>query len=219
MVRWPPRRRDVIAALAAEILTHYRRGRVLVAVDAPEGAEADDVARELAAAFEREHHPAVVASIEDFQQPREHRLRRGSDSGEGRYRDRYDYSALRRVLVEPFRLGGSTGFQTLFFDRRRDAPFESSWRTAGEDSVLIVAGPFLQRPELRGLWHYAIRLELPAEEAWARRAPEPPDEDDAEAAAEAARLYERESAPRERANAIIGLSDPERPTRLYADSC
>ena len=61
----------------------------------------------------------------------------------------YDYGTLRRVLLDPFRMGGSTGFQTSAFDAARDQPVESRWLTAGQDAVLVLDGEFPLRPSLR----------------------------------------------------------------------
>jgi uridine kinase len=195
---------DFADALAAEIRHNYRLGRVIVAVDGVEGTGpfADDLAR----AFTRAGAHVVRASLDDFQKPRAARTLRGENSPEGYYFDRYDVQTLKRVLIEPFLMAGSAGFQTTTFDAARDTARESKWLSAPADSVLVLDGPFLQRPGLRGQFSYTAYLE-------GREfglAPEVVGADE---------LYQAEAGPRFGASAIIDIADPEHPRRSFADSC
>lgn len=217
-----PARRDVIASLADEILHNYARGRVIVGVDGVDGSGTTAFAADLVARLNKRGHAAFQAKIDDFHAPREKRYARGLTSGPGRYHDSYDYSAFRRVLVEPFLMAGSTGFVSAFWDWRRDQPIEPKWLTAPEDAILVVNGVFLQRPELRGLFNYVIWLEVPFGDAWARLVAAEPTahDDDALARSEAGiKLYLKEVKAADSANAVYDNSDPSHPRRLFADSC
>jgi uridine kinase len=145
--------------------------------------------------------------MNDFVAPRERRQAWGPDSGEGRYANTYDYSVLRRVLIDPFRMGGSTGFVAAAYDRAREQQIQAKWLTAPEDSVLVVSGEYLQRPELRGLWNFT---------AWLESASADP-ADPLDAAAR--KLYANDVKVRESANAIVDNTDPDNPVRVFADSC
>jgi uridine kinase len=214
---------DLARDLCAEIMHNYGRGRVLVAVDAAAGAGGGDVADLLAAAFAEAGIASVRASLAAFHRPRAERYARGRDSAVGYYEDSYDLPTLRRVLIEPFRMAGSTGFQTRAFDVRRDAPVVSSWVTGPADLVLVIDGEFLLRPELRGAWHASIHLEVPDAvryerlAAFERRDPDP-------AAASNARyvgaheLYRDDAQPLFAASAIVDNTDPEHPRRIFADT-
>ncbi|MGD8195902.1 hypothetical protein ACEXQB_015540 [Herbiconiux sp. P18] len=191
-------------ALTNEIRHNYPRGRVIVAIDGVEHTRA--VADELAAAFERVGVEAVRASLDDFQNPRSVRTRLGAESADGYYLDRYDLDTLKRVLIEPYRLAGSTGFQITAFDAVRDVPAESRWVTAPADAVLIVDGPFLQRPGLRGSFTFTAYLEGSAAGL-------------SEQVRGADALYQAEAGPRFGASAIVSVANPERPRRTFADSC
>jgi uridine kinase len=201
---------EFLRDLVTEITHHYGRGRALVAVDggAADGSDAADgsagtasFADDLAAVFREAGHTAFRASIRDFHRSHAERAARGDDSPESYYRDAFDYRTLRRVLIDPFRMAGSTGFQTSAFDERRDAPTQSRWLTAPADAVLIMDGVFLNRPELRDLWNFSILLEDPGVPA---RVHEP---------------YFAETDARAQASAIVDLSDPDAPRRIFADSC
>jgi len=195
---------DFADALVGEIRHNYRLGRVIVAVDGVE--DTGPFAERLAAAFVRSGVHTVRARMDDFQRPREARELRGDGVAEGYYFDRYDLSTLKRVLIEPFRLGGSTGFQLASFDAARDRAAESRWLTAPADAVLVLDGPFLQRPGLRGQINFTIYLEG----SQFGLAPEVVGADE---------LYQAEAGPRFGASAIVSVADPEHPRRVFADSC
>lgn len=202
MARWTPAKRDVLDAVADEFLHNYGKGRTLLAVDGGEDEHTRAFADDLAERLGRGSHAVFRASMRDFHRPRQVT---GADSAERRYRESYDYDLFRRVLVEPFRMGGSTGFVTAAFDVDRDIPIEMDWKTGPRDATLLVDGPFLSRPELPSIWNYSIWLETPDAGGL--------EQDPAHT------LYTAESKPRATAAAIMDNSDPEHPRRVFADSC
>jgi hypothetical protein len=191
---------EYLRTLAAEILNLNGRGRVIVAVDGADHAARTAFADDLAAVFDEADKPAFRASLRYFQRSREQQGEFGADTPERFYRHGYDYSALRRVLLEPFRLGGSTAFVTQVFDPDRDTWIEPTWTTAPADAFLVIDGEFALRGELRDGWNYRILLE-------------------SEATSEADYLYQREERPRQVASAVIDLSERHQPQRVFSDSC
>jgi uridine kinase len=219
-----PARRELLESLVAEFAHHYAKGRTTLAVDGPDGAGKTRFADDLALAFERAGFTVFRASVDDFHRPREHRYRAGRFSPEGYYRDAFDYSLLRRVLLEPFRMGGSTGFQLAGFDLERDVPVESAWVTGPADAILIVDGVFLNRFELRGAWNYSIWLDADPKARLARMVERDGSDPDPKAESnrrysEAQRLYVRDAHPNTAASAIVDNTDPAIPVRNYADYC
>ncbi len=155
MARWAPQKKDTLEALADEILHNYGRGRAIVGVDGRRESGMSEFAEALAGVLQLKGSSSFHASIEDFLLPRQRRDR-------GLYTDGYDYSLLRRVLIDPFRTAGSTGFSLTGFDAERDEPvFQPKWKSAGSDAMLIVSGVFLNRPETSGIWNYSVWLEHP----------------------------------------------------------
>jgi uridine kinase len=207
MARLAPVRQDVIEALADEILHNYGHGRVIVAIDGEDVAAADAFGADLVELLKKRGHSAFAARMNDFVSPRDRREAWGPDSPEVRYRNTYDLSVLRRVLIDPFRMGGSTGFVAAAYDRAREQQIQAKWLTAPEDSILVVSGEYLQRPELRGLWNFT---------AWLESAPLEPVDPFAVAAR---KLYAKDVKVRDSANAIIDNTDAENPVRVFADSC
>lgn len=213
-------------ALRDEARRNYPRGRVMIAVDGEDGAGKTRFADNLASVFADDGSAVFRASIDGFHRPRIERYVRGRTSPEGFYRDSYDYATFRRVLIDPFRSGAlvDAGFQLAAFDVVRDEPLESEWVTAPRDATLIVDGIFLHRPELRGLWHWSVWLDAPADVRYARMAER--DGADPNPAAPSNRryrdgqeLYLREARPRAAASAIVDNTDPAAPLRVFEDFC
>ncbi|WP_395640237.1 uridine kinase [Pseudolysinimonas sp.] len=219
-----PARRELLESLVQEFAHNYRYGRTMFGIDGPDASGKTTFGDELALAFERAGFTAVRASMDDFHRPREDRYRAGRHSGEGYYRDAYDFSLFRRVLADPFKAGGSTGYQLRGFDLARDVPFEADWSTGPADAVLIVDGHFLQGPELRGLWNYVLWLDAEREVRLARTVARDGADPDPEAPSnlrylDAHRLYVRDVHPNTSANAIVDNTDPDAPKRRFADYC
>lgn len=190
--------------LADEIMHNYGHGRTIVAIDGVEQSGKTAFGDDLAAVLTERKHPVFRASLEWFHRSRADQAQFGAESAERYYRYGFDYSLLRRVLVEPFRMGGSTGFVTKAFDPRRGISVEPKWETGPIDATLIIDGRFINRPELRGLWNYSVFLDgEPAEGP----------------AGDADRLYFANAHPRAQATAIVDNSQPSTPKRIFADSC
>lgn len=189
----------MLDALASEVLHNYGRGRVAVGIDGDDPAVSGAFALDFAEALRRAGHDAVVAHLADFRRPRSAREDASVPEAQRAYLAGYDYELLRRVLLDPFKLGGSTGFVLAAYDSVRDEPRQARWRTAGQDAVLLVDGEFALRPELRGAWNAGIRLDTQ----------EPPVDE----------AYRASTDPRRLAAILVDVRDPEHPRRLFADSC
>ena len=219
MAQWTPLKRDTLDSLADEFLHNYAKGRTLLAVDGIDGAGKRPFADALAERVGRGGHAVFRASVDKFHRPRAERYVRGEDSAEGYYRDSFDYDLFRRVLIEPFKLGGSTGFVTAAFDVERNAQVEMDWKTGPQDATLIVDGAFLNRPELRGLWNWSVWLDVSEEQAAARLFELDGAAGQSPRYAGGQKLYLAEANPRARASAIVDNTDPEHPRRVFTDSC
>ncbi|MFZ4895918.1 uridine kinase [Plantibacter sp. Mn2098] len=215
---------ELLRGLRDDMSKHYPVGRTMIAVDGISGSGTAAFADGLADVFREAGRAAFRASIDDFHRPREARYARGRNSAEGYFLDSFDYSLFRRVLIEPFRLGGSAGFQLVGFDEGRNTEAQARWTTAPVDAVLIVDGVFLHRPEIRGIWHTSVWLEVPLEAAYARLHDRLGVDADPYAESNARyvggqRLYQADDDPRRFAGALIDNSDEDHPERIFADSC
>ncbi len=211
MAKMAPEKTELLVSLVDGFLARYGHGRTVVAVDGLDGAGKTRFADDLAAMFAKKGHSAFRASIDDFHRPRAERYRLGRDSPQGYYSDSYDYSTFRRILIEPFRLGGSAAFVTAAFDHRSDAPVAAKWRTGSQDSVLIIDGIFLNRPELRGLWDFSIWLDAPLKVREQRLAHRDGTGSIGKRYTGGAALYLADADPKSAATAVIDNTDFEVP--------
>jgi uridine kinase len=203
-LRWSPSRRAVLDSIAEQLKHNYGRGRVIVAVDGARDADRVAFADDLAEAMRTRGLDVFRASMNDFLRPRAEREVRGRDSAAGRYEDAFDYSVLRRVLLEPFRMSGSTGFVTAAWDAEADRQIEPKWLTGPADAVLILDGPYLGRPELRGLWNASVWLDGVA---------------DADPVASAAQALYEKTRPRDQATIVVDVTNPDSPRQILTDAC
>ncbi|TFC85637.1 uridine kinase [Cryobacterium sinapicolor] len=209
---------EFLRELATEILGVYGLGRTVLAVDGTDAETRAAFADDLAAVFEEREHPVFRASLQNFRHSRAEQERFGPESPERLLRYLYDFSLLRRVLLDPFRLGGSTGFVTRAFDAARDTWIEPTWLTGPPDATLIIDGEYLNRKELRDLWSYSVLVETEADAV--RFGAGVADDADLENEHTVAdRLYRGQVRPRSRATAVVDLSNPHDPRRLFLDSC
>lgn len=214
---------DFLRGLRKEIVHDYPAGRVTVAVDGAEGSGTGEFADDLAAVYREAGTATARASMRDFHLPRRTRHRNGPDDPVDYYERSFDYETLRRVLIDPFQLGGSTGFQTRAFDVSRDAPVVSEWTTGPADMVLIIDGPFLLRPQIRGALNYSVLIDVPLALVYARLAASQGRDPDPDAASNARyvggwRRYGTQIEPHYLASAVVDLSDRDRPLREYPDA-
>lgn len=168
-------RTALLESLALFITSVPSNGILRVAVDGIDGAGKTMLADELAAKIRQSHMPVIRASVDDFHHPRDVRYRRGRTSPDGFYLDSYDYSAFRRYLIDPLSPGGSGRYRTAIFDHIADSPVPVVEQSALPESVLLVDGIFLHRPELRDAWDISLFLYIDFEQSISRIARRNPD--------------------------------------------
>ena len=155
---------DRLLAVLAEQVARQSHPRVLVAFDGPDAAGKTTMANALVGQLPGQ---VVRASIDGFHHPRERRLRRGSLSPEGYYRDSFDVEALRRLLLEPFR-SGEREVLAQTFDFRSESATPPKPIHVEKRAVLLFDGVFLLRPDLRDVWDLSIYLHVEPEVTLAR---------------------------------------------------
>ncbi|MCV0396497.1 MAG: uridine kinase [Rhizobiaceae bacterium] len=201
-----PARTEVLEYTAERISAIDGR-RIIVAIDGVDGSGKTNFADELAPLIRARGRHVVRAGVDGFHHPRRIRYRRGRDSPDGFFRDSYDYDALKRDLLAPFR-AGERGVRTVRFDHRTDRPVPSPPLAVDETSTLILDGIFLHRDELAGWWDMSIYLDVPFSVSYARMAARDGSDPDPGAPSnrrylEGQRLYLRHCAPLERASLVI----------------
>ena len=203
MEHWAPRREDVLAEIADEILHNYATGRTLVAVDGRAGSGQAEFAEGLVTALNTAGTPAARLPIDAF-----------ATNDDDAYRAGFDYDDFRRTAVQPFR-GGDTVLPELA-DRvaRPGLPDE-----VPADAVLVVDGVFLNRPEISGIWKYSVWLQVPQELTEERLQEAGESAESIERAKAGQATYRSRLDPTAKATTLIDNRDPDHPRRIFADSC
>ena len=213
-------RTEMLAQLAHSIAAVRLEHPTRVAIDGVDGSGKTTLAEELVEPVRRSGREVIRASVDGFHHPRAVRYTRGPDSPEGYFLDSFDYTTLKRELLDPLGPEGDAKFRTAAFDYRVDRPVESPRRIAPRDAVLLFDGVFLSRPELQASWDLTIWLDVPFEVTVERAIAR-----DSRRGGDAAvtrgkyvhryvpgqRLYLSQCRPRERADIVVDNSVFERP--------
>jgi uridine kinase len=156
-----------VIGVVAEWIAGLGPGRLRVAVDGMTGAGKTSFGHELAAALRRLGRPTMRASMDDFKHPWRHAREHGYDrvSGEGYYRNAYDFRSARDLLLDPAGRSGSgmvalCGHDPLTGEDHRDKRI-----SAPPDAILVVDSVFAFRPEYNDCWEYRIWLDVDPETA------------------------------------------------------
>lgn len=216
-------RTNLVADVAGRV-SRLGRGRLRVAIDGFTAAGKTSFGHELAAAVRRRGRPTLRASLDDFKRPWREARELGYDrvSGEGYYRNAYDFPAARELLLIPAGRDGSGEVVLCACDPLTGEDHRDEVVTAPADAVLIVDSVFAFRPEYNDLWDYRIWLDVDAELSLERGVSR---DLDREGAGEATRLhrdryhvaeliYLTEVGPRDLADLIIDNRDLAKPRIL-----
>jgi uridine kinase len=209
-------RTALIAAVAARI-AELGPGPLRVAVDGRTGAGKTSFGHELAAVLRGTGRPTLRASLDDFKHPWRHAREHGYDrvSGEGYYRNAYDFHSARDLLLGPAGPSGTGRVTLCAFDPLTGEDHRDLTVSAPPGAVLIVDSVFAFRPEYDDCWEYRIWLDVDPETALRRGITR---DSGAEGAEEAARvhrdryqvaeaIYLAEVRPRARADIVIDNRD------------
>ncbi len=139
-----------------------------VAVDGRTACGKSTFAGALSASLAERGRNVLRTTIDGFHNQKTVRYTRGRLSAEGYYRDARDLAAIRRELLDPLGPGGTLLVRTATFDLDADAPLASDAFPVPSDTILIVDGTFLARPELSDAWDVHIFLHTSRETARAR---------------------------------------------------
>lgn len=188
---------------------------VLVVVDGVDGSGKTTFADELALVMVGRGILMVRASIDAFHHPRAHRHAEGR-TAEALWSRHFDYAALRRELLEPWRAGPPSSYRPAWHDVGTDEHVDVAPVPVPGHGVLLVDGVFAQRPELTDLWHLRVFLDVPFGTSVARMAARDGtvndvDHPDQRRYADAQRRYLAEFDPRERADVVVDNTDLDRP--------
>ena len=108
---------------------------------------------------------AIRASIDDFYHLSVHQDNRRHLSAKAFYADAYDYQTFRALLLEPLGPSGTRRYRTRWHDGWNEGEIDEKERVAPDNSILIMDGVFLLRPELNDFWDLRVFLDIDAEQS------------------------------------------------------
>lgn len=169
----PPSASAARAALVDDIACHVdsiRPARLRVAIDGLTAAGKTSFGHELAAALRQQGRSTLRASLDDFKNSWREARELGYDrtSGEGYYRNAYDFASARTLLLEPAGPDGSGRVVLCARDPLTGEDHRGVTVIAPANAVLIVDSVFAFRPEYDDLWDYRIWLDVDPRESLAR---------------------------------------------------
>jgi hypothetical protein len=121
-------------------------GRLRVAIDGRTAAGKTSFGHELAERLSTVGRPVLRASLDDFKKPWSDRHLYDRESGEGYYRNAFDYATVRRLLLEPAAAAGSGDCVLCSIDPLTQIDHSAVIARAAPDAVLIVDGVFASAP-------------------------------------------------------------------------
>jgi uridine kinase len=153
-------RDQAIEAVAERILGVRLPHPVRVGIDGVSASGKTTLADELAVVLEAQRRTVIRATVDDFHNPPEVRYRRGRLSSAGYYLDAFDYLSLRSRLLDPLGPSGTRRYRVGSYGQPDGSDVEFNEQVAQDDTILIVDGVFLFRPELNDCWDYRVFIEV-----------------------------------------------------------
>jgi uridine kinase len=162
--------RAAVIGLLAGWIAELGPGRLRVAVDGLTGAGKTSFGHELAAALRGLGRPTMRASMDDFKHPWGHAREHGYDrvTGEGYYRNAYDFRSARDLLLAPAGPSGSGVVVLCGVDPLTGEDYRDRRVSTPAGAILVVDSVFAFRAEYNDCWEYRIWLEVEPEIALCR---------------------------------------------------
>lgn len=154
-------RTALIRQVAARI-DSLGESRLLVCVDGLTASGKTSFGHELASALRDLGRPTLRASLDDFKNPWSEARAKGYDriSGEGYYRNAFDFESTRTLLLEPMARSGSGVIALCSVDPLTQRNHRTETVRAPANAVLIVDGVFAMRAEYNAYWDFRIWLDV-----------------------------------------------------------
>jgi uridine kinase len=162
--------RAAVLAVVARAVDACGEQRLRIAIDGRTAAGKTSLGHELAQRIAHRGRPVFRASLDDFKRPWSEAHLYDRVSGEGYYRNAFDYDSVRRLLLEPSRPTGDGLVALCSIDPLTQVDHSGVQVAIPPDGVLIVDGVFACRPEINVFWDLRVWVEIDAELAVRRGA-------------------------------------------------
>lgn len=153
-------RTKVLTALLTKLQAVRPGDRAMVALDGFDGVGKTYLARELVELSAGAGRPLINISIDGFHRPKAERIAAGLGA-DGFYRGSYRYDEFRSCVVDAVRAGRP--ITPAIWDVGHDEPVRPALIDVPRDTIVLVDGIFLQRPELADVWDATVWVDAPFE--------------------------------------------------------
>jgi len=214
------KQQELIKYLTEVILNTKRHHPIRVGIDGVDASGKTTLANLLADYLKSQNVDVIRASIDGFHNPKSIRYQKGRNSPEGYYKDSFNNQSIVDNLLAPLGNNGNLQYKKAIFDFKTDSEVVLPVQTANKDSILIMDGVFLFRPELADYWDLKIFVEadfkITVSRATKRDGYYLGSEQEIQDKynqryVPGQLLYFQEAQPQEKADIIIGNSDFENP--------
>jgi uridine kinase len=211
-------RRTAVVGEVADRIVVLGPHRLRVAIDGFTAAGKTSFGHELAAALRRRGRPTLRASFDDFKNPWRDARERGYDrvTGEGYYRNAYDFESARNLLLAPAGPDGTGTVTLCAHDPLTGVDHRDVTVQAPPDAILVVDSVFAFRPEYDEFWDFRVWIDVDPPVSLARGIERDTESEGGVEAATALHrdryhaaeaIYLAEVDPRSRADVIVDNSD------------
>ena len=152
-------RKELLKHLTSIILDMKKDRPLLLGIDGVDVSGKTTLAKELANELKESGRLLIQASIDGFHNPKSVRYKEGNSSHKGYYLYSFDHESVIDELLKPLSIG-DLQYRTAVFDHFTDSKVVHPVQTATNDSILIMEGIFLFRPELVDFWDIKIFLDV-----------------------------------------------------------
>lgn len=153
-------RSELLGYLSSKILEIEKDSPILIGIDGIDASGKTTLADELAEYLKDSiEYDIIRASIDGFHNPEKIRYAKGKDSPQGYFYDSFNFPMVIDKLLNPL-YSGNLEYKTRAFDHSTDSEVILSTQKANNNSILIMDGIFLLRPELINYWDLKIFLEV-----------------------------------------------------------
>ena len=197
---------------------------MLVAITGVTASGKSTLSNELCQELQRTGHNAIRSSIDNFHNPSSIRHASKKPSWQAYYEDAHDYTAMVERFLAPLSKGGNNNYQNGSLDLENDVAINPQPQTASNNSIFIVDGSFLLKPQLNGFWHYRIFVKTDfdvargrgvARDSSALGGPEQTEQKFIERYHKASQHYLETVQPGSQANAIVVNNDLLEPELIF----
>ncbi len=149
-------RTDILQAIANRLATIKLPHPLRVGIDGVSASGKTVFADELAIILRKMNREVIRTGIDGFHNPPETRHRRGAMSVEGYVEDSFDYSAVRKHVLNPLGPGGNLSYVPEVYDHAQGTTKQPDPIFASPDAILLFEGVMLFREQIANAFDYKI---------------------------------------------------------------